>query len=149
MHHLSRRARFLTNLQLCLWRLRKKGSCEPYHHAHHRTFSHRARRGHPQLLFCVHRTQLLIASCAHVLLDFGVSDVGAVLKMQTYCTGTIDSAISERNVEYVTNLQMQHALVVNYAWTDQSFVDICLALECHSIPMLKSFAACASRHGRK
>ena len=29
----------------------QEGSCEPYHHARHRTLSHRARRGLPQMLF--------------------------------------------------------------------------------------------------
>ena len=41
----------------------------------------------------MHRTQLLIASYVYVLLDVGVSDVSAILKIQTYCTGCIDNLI--------------------------------------------------------
>ena len=46
-----------------------------------------------RLLFCMQRTQLLIASCVYALLDFGISDVSAVLKIQTYCTSFIDDLI--------------------------------------------------------
>ena len=41
----------------------------------------------------MHRTQFLIASCTPVLLDLGVSDVGAILKLQTYCNRFIDNLI--------------------------------------------------------
>ena len=37
----------------------------------------------------MHRTHFVIASCVYVLLDFGVSDVSAILQVQTYCTGFI------------------------------------------------------------
>ena len=61
-------------------------------HARHRTEALQGCRRPLRLLSCMHRAQLLFASCACVLLDSGVSDVGVILKIQTYRTEFIDNA---------------------------------------------------------
>ena len=61
-------------LQLSSWRLRRRAAVS-LTHACHRTYPFRVCRGLPDCLFRMHPAQFLIASCAPVLLDFGVPDV--------------------------------------------------------------------------
>ena len=142
--HFSRSARYRTKLQLRHWRLCRLT------HVRHGTYLFRGCRRPLRLLFCTHWTQFLIASCAHVLLHLGVSDVGALLKIQTYYTRFIDNLILNEllnlsrnravvwdDVAYIRIYNCNKALTVNFSRADQSFVDVCLpALESHSIPTL-------------
>ena len=64
----------------------------------------------------MHRTQFLIASCTPVLLDLGVSDVGAILKLQTYCNRFIDNLI----LNELLNLSRKCAVVMD----DGAFIRI-------------------------
>ena len=61
-------------LQLSSWRLRRRAAVS-LTQACHRTYPLRVCRGLPDCLFRMHPAQFLIASCAPVLLDFGVPDV--------------------------------------------------------------------------
>ena len=111
----------------------------------------------------MHRAQFLIASCAQVLLEFGVPDVRAILKKQTYCTKFIDNLLSNEllnlsckcavvrdDVASIRVYSCNMALTVNFARAGQSFVDVCLpTLESHSMPVTQSFLVRASHHGRK
>ena len=92
----------------------------------------------------------MIASCAPLLLDFGVPDVCAILQIQTSRTGFFNNLLlnellnlsrqcavvrdDEASIQ-VHNLNM--ALKMNFVRADQRFVDLCLpTLESHSIPVL-------------
>ena len=87
---------------------------------------------------------------AYVLLDVGASDVGATLKIQTYCTGLVDililnellnlsrkCAVERDDVASIRSYNCNMTLTVNFACADQTFADICLpALDSHSIPII-------------
>ena len=106
-----------------------------------------------RLLFRMHRAQFLIASCAPVLLDFGVPDVRTILWIQTYCTKFFYSLLLNELLnlsrKFAVVRDCNEALIVNFARADQSFVDVCLpTLESHSIPVLsRSMYAQASAVG--
>ena len=86
-HHLSRRSRFVTILQLCPWRLRRRAAVRfpsdllPTEGA----------EGLQTVVFHASNTTFDRFVCVYVLLDFGVSDVSANLNIQTYRTGFIDN----------------------------------------------------------
>ena len=88
----------------------------------------------PRLLSGMHRTQLFVVSCLYVLLEFGASDVGTTLKIQTYCTRYIDDLILNELLNLsckcdavrddVASIRIQScnvALTSNVACTDRSF----------------------------
>ena len=96
----------------------------------------------------------MIASCAHVLLDFGVPNVRAILWIQTYCTRFIDNLL----LNELLSLSCKYAVasddvasIVNFARADQSFVDVCFpTLESHSKTVLsRSLYAQASTKGNE
>ena len=115
------------------------------------------------MLFRMHRAQFMIASCAPILLGFGVPDVRAILKIQTYCK-LIDNllltvllkisrkcVVARDDVASIRVYNCNMALSVNFARADQSFVDVCLrTLESHSMPVLsRSLYAQASKVGNE
>ena len=53
----------------------------------------------------MHRTKLLIASCASLLLDLGVPDVCAILEIQTYRT-----ILNSLLLDELLNLSRKHAV---------------------------------------
>ena len=87
----------------------QEGSCEPCPRLPSDFLRSRVPKPPPRLLFLIHRAHLLIASCAPVLLDFGVPDVRArtVLSMQSYCTRFLDNLLLNK----LLNLSRKHAVV--------------------------------------
>ena len=147
--HFSRRTTFPTNLQLCLSADCAGGQLWPLPTITTGLTPPRVPNALSRLLFCMHRTQLLIASSVNVLLDSCVSDVGTILKIQTYCTRFTDDLMLNELLNLsckcvageddVASLRIHNcnmALTVNVTCADQSFVDICLpALQSQSIPI--------------
>ena len=92
------------DLQPCFWRLRRRVAVS-LAHAWSDLLLSRVLKAH-RLLFCMHRAQFLIASCAHILLNLGVPDVRTILQIQTYRTRFLDNHF----LHELLNLSCKHAV---------------------------------------